>query len=280
MSGPPAGTLRVPRSQQLRLVQPAPGLRASSSRPLPRSPRPACALQAEGPFVCLQRGHGRGRERSAEAPARQPAGQRGAPTRASGPSGKRERSSQSRGAAAKRGAAETNRSREAEDGLGVAGAARVSGGAGAAAAVLARRGCWEHLGKQGGWEISKAGARVWGAGEETQRFLSEKCHAAGGAAGIQRDAVTGAGERHRLQNNIPGSLQILPACPAKGNGHGRAGSGAGDLRGGGCVFHQGRVGSAGPRSESPLQRRHAGEPSECDLAGTWHWPLLEDRTLG
>nr|XP_048691082.1 zinc finger protein 333-like isoform X5 [Caretta caretta] len=50
MSGPPAGTLRVPRSQQLRLVQPAPGLRASSSRPLPRSPRPACALQAEGPF--------------------------------------------------------------------------------------------------------------------------------------------------------------------------------------------------------------------------------------
>uniref|UniRef100_A0A8C3FUK4 Uncharacterized protein n=1 Tax=Chrysemys picta bellii TaxID=8478 RepID=A0A8C3FUK4_CHRPI len=26
-------------------------------------------------------------------------------------------------------------------------------------------------------------------------------------------------------------------------------SGPGDLRGGGCVFHQGRVGSAGPRSE-------------------------------
>uniref|UniRef100_A0A452GIW3 Uncharacterized protein n=1 Tax=Gopherus agassizii TaxID=38772 RepID=A0A452GIW3_9SAUR len=36
-------------------------------------------------------------------------------------------------------------------------------------------------------------------------------------------------------------------------------SGAGDLRGGGCVFHQGRGGSAGPHSESPLQRCHAGE---------------------
>ncbi|XP_030404688.1 uncharacterized protein LOC115644461 [Gopherus evgoodei] len=35
--------------------------------------------------------------------------------------------------------------------------------------------------------------------------------------------------------------------------------GASDLRGGGCVFHQGRVGSAGPLSKSPLQRCHAGE---------------------
>uniref|UniRef100_A0A8C0J8Y9 Uncharacterized protein n=1 Tax=Chelonoidis abingdonii TaxID=106734 RepID=A0A8C0J8Y9_CHEAB len=36
-------------------------------------------------------------------------------------------------------------------------------------------------------------------------------------------------------------------------------SGAGDLRGGGCIFHQGGMGSAGPPSKSPLQRRYAGE---------------------
>uniref|UniRef100_A0A452H1R3 Uncharacterized protein n=1 Tax=Gopherus agassizii TaxID=38772 RepID=A0A452H1R3_9SAUR len=33
-------------------------------------------------------------------------------------------------------------------------------------------------------------------------------------------------------------------------------SGAGDLRGDGCVFHQGGMGSAGPCSESPLQGYH------------------------
>ncbi|CAM4544480.1 unnamed protein product [Caretta caretta] len=33
----------------------------------------------------------------------------------------------------------------------------------------------------------------------------------------------------------------------------------GDFRGGGCIFHQGRGGSAGPHSESPLQGCHAGE---------------------
>ncbi|XP_073182838.1 uncharacterized protein [Lepidochelys kempii] len=82
----------------------------------------------------------------------------------------------------------------------------------------------------GGRGVSEAGAGVCGAGEEAQRFLSDKCRPAAGPAGIQR-----------LQNDIPGSLPILPACPGMGNGHGRAGSGAGDLRGGGCVFHQGRL---------------------------------------
>ncbi|XP_030398538.1 uncharacterized protein LOC115639721 isoform X5 [Gopherus evgoodei] len=49
---------------------------------------------------------------------------------------------------------------------------------------------------QGGQDIPEARAVVCGAGEETQRFFSEKCHAAGGGAEIQRDAATGAGERH------------------------------------------------------------------------------------
>ncbi|CAM4637170.1 unnamed protein product, partial [Lepidochelys kempii] len=152
------------------------------------------------------------------------------------PSGKRERSRRSRGAAAKPGAAEPDGSREAGDGLGVAGAARVSGGAGAAAAVPAGRaresrcpekgcgrlpsvpgdfpawgagrregaaaeptpaGCWELWG-QGGRGVSEAGAGVWGAGEEAQRFLSDKCRPAAGPAGIQRDAAMGAGEGHRM----------------------------------------------------------------------------------
>ncbi|XP_065420901.1 zinc finger protein 28 homolog isoform X14 [Chrysemys picta bellii] len=36
-------------------------------------------------------------------------------------------------------------------------------------------------------------------------------------------------------------------------------TGFGDLQGGGCVFHPGAGGSAGPCSESPLQGHHAGE---------------------
>ncbi|XP_074980232.1 uncharacterized protein LOC125629215 isoform X2 [Caretta caretta] len=64
-----------------------------------------------------------------------------------------------------------------------------------------------------------------------------------------------------LQNDVHVSLQLIPSSHGTGerNGCKGASSGAGDLRGGGCVFHQGRVGSAGPRSESPLQRRHAGD---------------------
>ncbi|XP_067386083.1 zinc finger protein 3-like isoform X4 [Emydura macquarii macquarii] len=43
--------------------------------------------------------------------------------------------------------------------------------------------------------------------------------------------------------------------------------GARDLRGSGCVFHQGGVGSAGPYSEIPLQRGHAGELRDDGSAG-------------
>ncbi|XP_053861166.1 uncharacterized protein LOC128823096 isoform X3 [Malaclemys terrapin pileata] len=50
---------------------------------------------------------------------------------------------------------------------------------------------------QEGRDVSEAGAGVCGAGEETQPFLSEKRPPAGGAVGIQRDAATGAEERHR-----------------------------------------------------------------------------------
>ncbi|XP_043383948.1 uncharacterized protein LOC119567577 isoform X2 [Chelonia mydas] len=52
----------------------------------------------------------------------------------------------------------------------------------------------------------------------------------------------------------------------KGNGCVGASSDAGDLRGGGYLFHPGAGGSAGPRSESPLQGRHAGELRDGDLA--------------
>ncbi|XP_065420424.1 uncharacterized protein LOC122172976 isoform X7 [Chrysemys picta bellii] len=53
----------------------------------------------------------------------------------------------------------------------------------------------------------------------------------------------------------------------KGNGCDGASSGAGDVRGGGGVFHPGAGGSAGPHSESSLQGRHAGELRDGDLAG-------------
>ncbi|XP_065426081.1 uncharacterized protein LOC101935620 isoform X3 [Chrysemys picta bellii] len=63
----------------------------------------------------------------------------------------------------------------------------------------------------------------------------------------------------RLQNNIHVSLQIIPSSQREGNSCNGTGSGAGDFRGGGCVFHQGGMGSAGPHSERPLQRCYAGE---------------------
>ncbi|XP_050791464.1 zinc finger protein 3-like [Gopherus flavomarginatus] len=90
---------------------------------------------------------------------------------------------------------------------------------GAAAAEPTPAGCWEHWG-QGGQDILEARAIVCRAGEETQRFFSEKCHAAGGGAEIQRDAATGAGERHRRQSNAHLWLLIVPASHGTGKGTG------------------------------------------------------------
>ncbi|XP_053861191.1 uncharacterized protein LOC128823110 isoform X2 [Malaclemys terrapin pileata] len=86
---------------------------------------------------------------------------------------------------------------------------------------------------------------------------------------------------HWLQNDAHVSLQLIPVSHGTGKGNGCRGAspGAGDLRGGGCVFHQGRMGSAGPHSESPLQGCHAGELRECDLAGFTMWIGKQPRDL-